>query len=83
MCRGPDGLISLVGLSAKRCSKDAKLLSEEEVNKLRNQTPGDWLAHSAPRGLLREERAESESNLQAGGSTSTRRGSRTCDRSGR
>lgn len=41
LCRGPDGLIHLIGLSAKKCQKDAKLLDDKEINQFRNQTPGD------------------------------------------
>ena len=45
-CRGPDGLLRLVGLSAREINKDAAVLSEIDVNKLRNQTPGKSICHS-------------------------------------
>ena len=44
-CRGPDGLVQLIGLSARRCKQDAALLSDSDINKLRNQTPGEFLSH--------------------------------------
>lgn len=54
--RGPDGLLQLVGLSARKVSKDAPLLPEIDVNKFRNQTPG-WKLLKNEQGVafLRQE----------------------------
>ena len=40
LCRGPDGLLQLIGLSARQIQDNASLLEESDINRLRNQTPG-------------------------------------------